>query len=112
VNEPGLMRGLETGARLQRQRHGLSRLEPAPAPQQIAQRLALDVLHDDARPAALLADVVDGDDVRVGQARGQAGLAQEAVLEIVETSRAEARRASAASGAGIEPAAIAAFTCE
>src|SRR5437763_6064710 len=51
------MRGLETGARLQRQPHGLSRLEPAPAPQQIAQRLALDVLHDDARPAALLADV-------------------------------------------------------
>ena len=45
----------------------------------LAQRLAVDVLHGDVRQAAVLVDVEDGDDVRVTERAGRLRLAREAL---------------------------------
>ena len=49
----------------------------APAGEPILQRRALQILHDDERPLVLLADVVDGADVRVVERRCRSRLARE-----------------------------------
>ena len=56
--------------------------QAAHAADAVLQRLALDVLEDDVRPAVLLAGVDDADDVRVGELGDRARLAAEA-LELV-----------------------------
>ena len=55
--------------------------EPALFAQQLAQRDAGQVLHDEIRHVAVLALIEDVDDVRVGEARGRARLLDEAALE-------------------------------
>ena len=57
----------------------------------ILQRRALQILHDDERPTVLLADVVDGADVRVVQRRGRLRFAREPAqgLGIASTSSSE-----------------------
>ena len=60
----------------------LPRVERRPAPDQLGQRLARDVLHGDERLAVVLADVVDGDDVGVLQPRRQPRLALEALAHV------------------------------
>ena len=51
-----------------------------PARQPLLEGLALVIGHHDVEPAVVLADVVDGADVRIVEGRGGARLAQEAVL--------------------------------
>ena len=52
--------------------------------QLLAQRLPLQKLHDQKRPVSRVdAEVVDDNDVRIGQLTGDAGLALEAVVEFV-----------------------------
>ena len=53
--------------------------EPGLHVEQLAQALAVDELHDDGLAALVLEHVVDGDDVRVGQAGDGDGLAAEAL---------------------------------
>ena len=53
--------------------------EPGLHVEQLAQALAVDELHDDGLAALVLEDVVDGDDVGVGQAGDGDGLAAEAL---------------------------------
>ena len=54
-----------------------------PALDQLGQRLTSDVFHRDERLLVVLADVVDGDDVRVLQPPGGARLPHEAVAHVV-----------------------------
>ena len=88
---PGLMsRWIEAPGMGRRERPGDARPDPgglagreraAPA-QDRGEVLAIDELHDDVRPARVLAVVVDGDDVRVAQRGGRLGLLPEAGREI------------------------------
>ena len=64
-------RHLAQDARRLGRREGTARANP------LAQRLALDVAHDEEDEAAGLADAMDGDDVRVREAGRHAGLADE-----------------------------------
>ena len=59
-----------------------ARVERRAPPDQLGQRLARDVLHGDERLAVVLADVVDGDDVRVLQPRREPRLALEALADV------------------------------
>ena len=49
--------------------------------QPVGKRLAIEILHDEKRRAVLLADVVEGADVRVRQLRDRARLAIETFAE-------------------------------
>src|SRR3981081_1874660 len=46
------------------------------------QRRAVEVLHDDERLAVLLADIVDGADVRMVECRGSSGLTAESLQRL------------------------------
>ncbi len=72
----------EAAADLDDQLDALARVERSAPPDQLGQRLARDVLHGDERLAVVLADVVDGDDVRVLQPRRQPRLALEALADV------------------------------
>ena len=66
---------------------GLARAHRAAGEHGLRQRLAVDQLHPQARLAAVVLGAVDGDDVRMADARQGAGLAQRrggAVLELVQ----------------------------
>ena len=56
--------------------------ERRPAMNQLAERLAGDVLHRDERLSLVCPDVVDGDDVRMLEARGDLRLANEALADL------------------------------
>jgi hypothetical protein len=78
--------GAERAGDLDRVGHGLGDGQaPGPA-DPLLEGLALDVLEDDVRRRAVLADVDDPDDVRVVELRHGAGLAPEA-LELVGVGR-------------------------
>jgi len=51
-------------------------------PQPCLERFPFEVLHDDERGAVLVADVVQGADVRMIELRGRAGFAVEALAEL------------------------------
>ena len=60
----------------------LHRSGPPPQSQSVRHRAAGQILHDDERPALVLADVVDRDHIRVpGERRGEASLALESLDE-------------------------------
>src|SRR5690606_2064054 len=86
VDDPLGVRGGERAADLDRVGDGLLDRQPPAAADALLQRLALDVLEDDVGVAVVLAGVDDGDDVRVREAGGGAGLAPEA-LELVRLRR-------------------------
>ena len=82
VDEPGRVRVLEAAAGLEREPDGLVRRQPPALVEQVGERLAVDVLHDDVGPPVrLLAGVVDADDVRVRKPCRQPRLAQEPPAE-------------------------------
>jgi len=75
------VRVLEPRARLDREGDCLRRSEAPLAREHDVERLALDALHHDVGAPVLLAGVVDARDVRVREACGDAGLADEALAE-------------------------------
>ena len=81
VHEAARVRGVERGGHRGDDRRRQLGLEPALAAQQRAQVLALDVAHDLEQHAVLLARVVDRDDVRMVQRRGDLRLRDEAAAE-------------------------------
>ena len=85
VHEPGAVRRGQRAQHRLHDRDGLGGAEPAAFAQQVAQRAALDELHDqeDVVPVRvdLVALVVDGDGVEVGEPGGGARLAGEPVAE-------------------------------
>ena len=62
--------------------HRVGRRQRAPCAQPLAERLPLDVAHDEEDEPARLADAVDGDDVRVREAGGGARFAHEAFARL------------------------------
>ena len=83
MDDPGFVRVGEAGAQLvDVLQLGRQRKIAAP-PNLVEQRLAKDVLHGDVRLALVLTDVVDGDDVDVGEAGGRLRLPREALAEVV-----------------------------
>ena len=81
VHDTGAVRERERGCDLRRDLRGLVGVERALAPDEVAQRAALDVLHDDEVRAGLLAPVVNTDDVLVVQVGGGLRLAPEPLDE-------------------------------
>src|SRR5205085_9339680 len=77
--------------RLRRQPPRLVGREPPTVRQQLGEGLAVDVFHDDVRAAVVLTGVVDADDVRVGQPRGEPGLAHEAPRSEEHTSELQSQ---------------------
>ena len=80
MDDPFVVRVLERLADLGDDRQRLARLELA-ACQQLPQVHAIDVLHEEVVQAAGLAEVVQGDDVRVIEPGQGAGLAGESLRE-------------------------------
>jgi hypothetical protein len=79
---PGVGRGQAVGDFPADAQH-LGQRQPAAGPlQPLFERLAAEQLHGQERHAAVLADLIDGDDVLVLDGRGQPGLAQEAAVEL------------------------------
>ncbi len=68
VDDPALVRSGQTGQDAVDDIEGLARAEPAALAQQLPQRPAGDVLHDQVEQTAVGALIVDRDDVRAGQA--------------------------------------------
>ena len=83
VDDPLAVGVLEPGARLDPDLDRRLGAEPPLGLQQLGDRLALDVLHDDVVAAVVDAGVVDLDDVRVDQLRDRERLAAEAGDELV-----------------------------
>ena len=81
MHEPVLVGGVEGRGHAVGDRQRAGRLEGALAAQQRAQVGAVDVAHDQVQPSVDLAGVVDGDDVRVVEARGEARLPQQPLAE-------------------------------
>ena len=81
VDEAARVRGVERGGHRGDDRRRALGLEPALAAQHRAQVLALDVAHDLEQHAVLLARVVDRDDVRMVERRGDLRLRDEAAAE-------------------------------
>ena len=71
VHDAGAVRHVERRRDLSRDVDGVDDRE-RPAAKTLSQRLALDQLRDDERPAIVRADVVDRDDVRMIESRGGA----------------------------------------
>jgi hypothetical protein len=74
---------LEPGADLEQELDSSLRLHGGGSGDQVGDRLPLDVLHDDVREPVFLADVVDGNEVRVREPRGNPGLPEETLRENV-----------------------------
>lgn len=72
------MRGLERRCDLNGRLDRFDILHRA-AQNAVAQGLALEILHGDEGPAVVLADLLDGGDVRVGKRGGGAGLAAQSL---------------------------------
>src|SRR5207244_1435025 len=85
MHEPGVVRVLQSDRRLACERGGLAGRELAPAREQVRERLAGDVLHDDERTAVVLAGVVHLHDVGMRQPRSEPRLAYEALAEVAVT---------------------------
>ena len=83
VDDPLAVRVLEPGACLDADLGGRVGAEPALGLQQLRDRLALDVLHDDVVALGVDPGVVDLDDVGVDQLRDRERLAAEAGHELV-----------------------------
>ena len=69
VHDAVAVREVESGGDLGADPRRVHRREPALGPEEVAERLALDVLHDDEVRAVVLAVVVDADDVGVVEHR-------------------------------------------
>ena len=82
VDDPLRMRGGETVGKLARELERLGR-HHRPAREHRAQRRALEQLADDIRLAILLANVVNGDDVRMVQRTGRARLLLEPAQRVL-----------------------------
>ena len=82
MDEARVVGVLERRGRLAPEPGRLVGLEPAAPREQVGDRLAVDELHHDVRPALVLARVEDPDDVRVRQPRREPGLAQEPGAEL------------------------------
>jgi hypothetical protein len=94
VDDPGPVRGIQPARHLGDPVSSPLRRDPVLLTEQVPDRPALEQLHDH-EPALLgVEDVEDSDDVGVGEARGQPGLAQEAGLGL--------RRVVAAGQRGIQ----------
>jgi hypothetical protein len=81
VDDPGAVRGREAGQHGIHDRDRLRDRQPLLLAQEVAQRDAGQVLHDEVGHLAVLALVEDVDHVRVGEARGGARLLDEPALE-------------------------------
>ncbi len=81
VDDAGRMGGVERRRDLAEQLDRFARRQRAVGGYPSLQVAALDQPHRDDQLAVLLAGVVDGDDVGVVEAGGEAGLAQEALAE-------------------------------
>ena len=87
VDDVARVRGAERARDLDRVGHRLGDREPSVAPDPLLQRLALDVLEHDVRPAAVvLAGIDHPDDVGMGELRHRPRLAAEA-LELIGVAR-------------------------
>ena len=89
VHDAAAMREVDRGEQLQRDRDRLVAAEAAAPADEVLERLALHVLHDDVVRAVDLAPVVDGDQVLLVEARCGLGLAAEALDErrVAEVAR-------------------------
>ena len=81
MDETALVGRVERLRHLARDRDRASRLQPALAAQQRAQVGAVDEAHRDEKPTARLARLVDRDDVRVVERRGEPRLAEHPLAE-------------------------------
>ena len=79
MDEAGAVGGVEGGGDARADVDRQLRAQPGLHVEQLAQALAVDELHDDGLAAALGEHVVDGDDVRMGEAGDGDGLAAEAL---------------------------------
>ena len=82
VHDAGLVRGGEAGGHLSRDSQRARHREPALAPEDRRQVVALDVGHRDVLDALDLAEVVYADDVLVRDLAGEQQLALEAALQL------------------------------
>ena len=82
VDDPRLVRGDESREHRLEDVHRLVGGEAPVLAEQVAERDALQVLHDEVGEAVVLALVEHVDHVRVGEARGAAGLLDEALAEV------------------------------
>ncbi len=80
VQDAFLLRGDERVEDLEADLGGLDRREGAAVLEDVGERVGVHEFHDDPRDAAVLDDVVDGDDVLVCDAGRRAGLAEGALL--------------------------------
>jgi hypothetical protein len=78
MDEPSVVRVLQTGAQLSAQHDNLCRRQTPAAREDLRECLSLDVLECEPRPAVVLAGVEHADDVRMAEARGEPRLALEA----------------------------------
>ena len=83
MNQPGIMRVLESLAEKLHQLHPNRQGERRPALDHIAQRLALDVFHGDEGLSLVLAHVIHGDDIGMVQTPGRTGLAKKTGSHLV-----------------------------
>jgi hypothetical protein len=81
VDDPCRVRVLEPSADLERKVDDFRRFELPALLQLVREGGALDALHDDERPAVVLADVEDLDDVGMGELGGETRLPKEAVAK-------------------------------
>jgi hypothetical protein len=87
MDETVVVRVLEPTANLEREVDGLRRRQLPAACQQLRERLALHVLHNDVWPAAVLAGVEDLDDARVQKLRGEPGLTEKPLAKLDVTGQ-------------------------
>ncbi len=92
VDDPHLVRVAEAGAQLEDQFEAANQAQRRSAADDLAERLAIDVLHRDERLSLVLADIVDGDDVGMGQTRRGAGFPGEPLLDLVVEDRQDLER--------------------
>ena len=83
MDQARLVRVREAATELLDEVQLLGERERRPPPNELVQRLARNVLHGDVRPAILISDIVDGDDVRVAQPAGGARLAGEPFARVL-----------------------------
>ena len=79
MNQAGLVGRRQPLGRFAADAQDFRQRQPAFAPEPVVERFALEELHRQERDAAVLADLVDGDDVIVLDRRGRLRLAQESL---------------------------------